>query len=572
MFVIVFISTIVGLLDAIGITLFFPLFQYSGVSQGTSSFQIKGFDPFEVFGISHVENKLVYVLVIIIIVFFIKAILKYLEGYLRVVFQQFFIRSLRIELAEMLTNYSYASFIKMNSGEIQNNFTVEVSRISIAFNNFFNTIQSISIALVYIFLSIITSPFFVLIIFGGGLIITFIYKYFNAFTKRLSMELTTQNQELQNVLIQNVQSFKYLKATGLISNYVLKIKIFINDIEKSQRSISIVSTFLQSIREPFIIIFITGLIYSYVVLGGGSMSSLLISLILFYRAFSYLVGYQISWNKFLGFSGSISKIENFKLELKENQEIYGELTDFKFEKNIQFVNASYSYGEKTVLNNVSLNVEKNEMVAIVGSSGSGKTTLINLMTGLLKPHDGDIFLDEINYNILDSRRLQKNIGYITQDPIIFNDSIYNNITFWDEQNDQNLNRFNEALRKAEIFDFVYELDEKFQTKLGSNGVNLSGGQKQRISIARELYKNVEILILDEATSSLDSETEFEIHKNITSLKGHYTIILIAHRLSTIKNADKIVLLEKGEIVQVESYENLMQTSEKFHRMVKLQGL
>jgi ABC-type multidrug transport system fused ATPase/permease subunit len=166
--------------------------------------------------------------------------------------------------------------------------------------------------------------------------------------------------------------------------------------------------------------------------------------------------------------------------------------------------------------------------------------------------------------------LQERTGYITQDPVIFNDSVFNNVTFWDKKTDANLQKYRKAIQQAAILDFIEGLPEKEDSLLGNNGTNLSGGQRQRISIARELYKNVEILILDEATSALDSETERAIQENIDELKGQYTILIVAHRISTIKNADRIVVMNNGEITNIGAFKPLMDSSPYFKKLVELQ--
>ena len=176
--------------------------------------------------------------------------------------------------------------------------------------------------------------------------------------------------------------------------------------------------------------------------------------------------------------------------------------------------------------------------------------MVNLIAGLFLPTAGELSIGGVNSEELEKKGYQERVGYITQEPVIFNDSIFNNVSFWDEPNESNLIRFEQALKKAAIMDFVNEQREGKNTLLGSNGINLSGGQKQRISIARELYKEIDLLIMDEATSALDSKTELEIQENISSLKGTFTMIIIAHRLSTIRNADLIVLMDAGEIVNV----------------------
>jgi subfamily B ATP-binding cassette protein MsbA len=219
-----------------------------------------------------------------------------------------------------------------------------------------------------------------------------------------------------------------------------------------------------------------------------------------------------------------------------------------------------------------IDIPKNCTIAFVGESGSGKTTLANLIAGLIEPDKGSLTIDGTilkNYNLNTYRR---RIGYISQDPVIFNDDIFNNITFWDEPTPENIARFWSTIELASLAAFIKSLPEKEKTNLGNNGILISGGQKQRISIARELYKKADILIMDEATSALDSETEKIIQENIERLHGSYTMIIIAHRLSTIKKADKIYLIEKGRVSASGSFNEMINYSDRFKRMVALQEM
>jgi subfamily B ATP-binding cassette protein MsbA len=279
---------------------------------------------------------------------------------------------------------------------------------------------------------------------------------------------------------------------------------------------------------------------------------------------------QTTWNKYLELSGSFNNSEAFTKELKMGKESAGKVEFKNFEKQIYVKSVNFNYGETKILQNINLQILKNESIAFVGESGSGKTTLLNIMAGLLKPAEGEVLIDGQNLKQIHTPSFQKRIGYITQEPVIFNDTIFNNVTFWDTPSPDNKRKFNEALNKANIYDFVKEQLKQEETVLGNNGINISGGQKQRLSIARELYKNVDFLFLDEATSALDSETEREIQENIDKLKGQFTMIIIAHRLSTIKNVDRIVFLNKGKIEREGTYKELIAESELFKRMVKLQ--
>ncbi|MCO7353755.1 ATP-binding cassette domain-containing protein, partial [Riemerella anatipestifer] len=215
-------------------------------------------------------------------------------------------------------------------------------------------------------------------------------------------------------------------------------------------------------------------------------------------------------------------------------------------------------------------LKKNSSIALVGESGAGKTTLANVISGLQMPDEGEVLAGtkSVYHSNLNSYRSR--IGYITQEPVIFNDSVYNNITFWDEKSQKNTNRFFDVIDKVSLKDFLITQNKKEDTILGNNGILISGGQKQRISIARELYKNIDLLIMDEATSALDSETEMYIKESIDALQGNLTLVIIAHRLSTIKEVDEIYLMEKGKIVAQGSFKKLYEISDKFRRMVDLQ--
>ena len=197
---------------------------------------------------------------------------------------------------------------------------------------------------------------------------------------------------------------------------------------------------------------------------------------------------------------------------------------------------------------------------------------MNLICGLLKPSTGEIAVDGQPLRTINLASFRQKIGFIAQETVVFNDTLFNNVTFWDEKNEYNVKRFNEAIKKVDLEAFMQRSENGPDTILGDSGVVMSGGQRQRLSIARELYKNIEILILDEATSALDSQTEKFIQESIENLKGQLTIIIIAHRLSTIKHADTIVLLKDGEVEASGNYQELLQKSATFAQMVALQEL
>jgi subfamily B ATP-binding cassette protein MsbA len=304
---------------------------------------------------------------------------------------------------------------------------------------------------------------------------------------------------------------------------------------------------------------------------GGQMATILASLLFFYRALNYVISLQTSWQGFVAHYGGIVAAMELMEEFRSLKESTGKRPEIEQIKEIQLQNLSFEYKEDIpVLKQVNLEVERLKTLALVGGSGSGKTTMVNLIIGLLEPVSGEILINGQTRSSFDKASYRKRFGYITQEPVIFNDNIFNNVTFWDERSPENLAKFEEAIHLANINTFVNSLPEKENTKLGDNGMLVSGGQKQRISIARELYKNVDVLILDEATSALDSETERSIQENIDNLRGKYTIIIVAHRLSTVKKADKILVLDSGDIVGEGNFESLVNSSKVFKRMVELQ--
>jgi subfamily B ATP-binding cassette protein MsbA len=406
----------------------------------------------------------------------------------------------------------------------------------------------------------------------GGSLSNFLYKAIYKKTKGASTNFSKDSHLYQGQIIQYVANFKYLKATALLDIYANRLRKSIEAIEQSRFRIGKLSAILEAAREPILIVVVAAVILIQTKLLNASLGPILISLLFFYRALSSLMNLQNSYNRFLELSGSLDNLMDFQKEVYKEKEPNGKEVIDTLKASIELKDVCLAYDNVDILKNINLKIEKNETVAFVGESGSGKTTVVNILAGLIPADKGVLTIDGTNRNDIDIITYQKKIGYITQDPVIFGDTIFNNVTLWAEQNELTYKRFEEALQKAVIADFVAEQPLGCETILGNDGVNLSGGQKQRISIARELYKDIDILIMDEATSALDSETERAIQESIEALKGNYTIFMVAHRLSTIRNADRIIVMNKGEIQQIGTYQSLMESSTLFNKMVGLQEL
>jgi ATP-binding cassette, subfamily B, bacterial MsbA len=240
-----------------------------------------------------------------------------------------------------------------------------------------------------------------------------------------------------------------------------------------------------------------------------------------------------------------------------------------FEHEIEFRNVTFAYHTDLILKDISLKIPKGKTVALVGKSGSGKTTFVKLIPRFWDVSSGEILIDGANIRDIKMAGLRGLIGYVSQDPVLFNDTFENNISFGVES--ASMEQIIDAANVAHAHGFISESTYGYETKVGDMGQKLSGGQRQRVSIARAVLKNPPILILDEATSSLDTESEKLVQDAIQNLMKNRTSIVIAHRLSTIKNADLIVVFKKGEIVEQGTHDELLQQKGEYYKLHKIQN-
>jgi len=267
-------------------------------------------------------------------------------------------------------------------------------------------------------------------------------------------------------------------------------------------------------------------------------------------------------------AASIERIEHLINEDVSIKEIANPVILTSFNDCIEFKNVSFSYEEKTILDNINLKIQKGKTVALVGSSGAGKSTLVDLIPRFHDVVKGELLIDGINIKNYSLKSLRNQMGIVTQEPILFNDTIANNIALG--MDDATETQIMDAAKIANAHQFILQKENGYNTSIGERGNKLSGGEKQRVTIARAVLKNPPILLLDEATSSLDTESEKLVQDAINNLMNNRTSVVIAHRLSTIRHADEIIVLDKGKIAERGTHMTLMALDGIYRNLVSMQ--
>lgn len=470
-------------------------------------------------------------------------------------------------MLENISKLSYNNFTKHETGKLVNLFTSEMPKLYANMTNLFFCIQYSIMAITYLILAtLINWQFAIIIIIISALIRTSLVNI-NKQTHALSKTITNQANILNQNFIQLLNNFKYLKSTNEIFKFSKKTKEEITKLEYQNYRLGKLQSILESIKEPLAVAVIIILLIFQQKNQTANLESLIISLILVYKAVLNFNLMNASIQSYYQTAGSLDSIKRLNNDLKINKEKNKGTKKLNHINNIQIKDLTINYHDTVVLENININIKKNQVIAFIGESGSGKTSILNYLLGLFSAKVGTISINDIDVNEYKSGEINSKIGYIPQEISIFNDTIFNNVSLFEEKTTKNIIRFNEAIKLAAIEEYISSTPNKEETKLGENGLLISGGQRQRIAIAREFYKNPEILIMDEATSALDYEREKSIRESLEKLKGKCTIIIVAHRISTLKSVDNIYILNNKRIIEEGSYEELKQKSEIFNKML-----
>ena len=485
------------------------------------------------------------------------------------------IKDIRNILYEKVQNFPLSFFNKNKSGEILSIMLNDINWITIAFNKTFQVFfhEFISMLILFFMLFMISSKLTLLVLFTAPISAYIIIKIGQSI-RRKAKRASHKISDISSIITEKTAGISIVKAFNMttkeISNFFNANNLFFK-LQFNQKKLLGLTTPVNDIIGVSLAAILLWYGGQQVLLDSSLSSDDFLRFIIFLFALlqpARKLGSGVAAIQ-SGIAGA-DRVFNI-LDMNFNKKNNFDLKNIKNFKNyIEFKNVNFNYNHKTkVLQNINVKINKGEKIALVGRSGSGKTTFSNLLLDFYQPNSGSIIIDDSDYKKVTSTSLRNIIGLVSQEPILFNDSIRNNIMYGMSNLDNNDKMIN-AAKIANIKDFIESLPNKYEEIIGEGGNNLSGGQKQRLSIARSIVKDPPILILDEATSSLDSESEMKVQKAIDNLLKDRTVIMIAHRLSTIRNADKILVFDNGEIVGEGKHDELINSNDIYSNLYKLQ--
>ena len=511
---------------------------------------------------------------LIILIFIFRGIGSFMSSYGMAYVGRSIIRDIRKEMFDKILQRSSSLYDESITGKLVSKITFDAEQVAEAATKAITTIIKDGLTII----GLLALMFYYSFELSIGLLL--LAPLVGLFLKIMSIKFRTVSRDIQ-------------KSMGLITNIVEEsiighriIKIFggknhekdtFSSANAFNRERNLKLIFIQSVSIPLmqlvVAIFLASIIFfvtsnDYLEqISIGTFMSYLTAMIMMFAPIKRLSEVNVTLQRGIAASESIFDLLDSESEFDLRD------SGIKVEGNIsiRFDNISFSYpsSQSNILKNINIDVRSGETVAIVGKSGSGKTTLLDLIPRLYDPESGNIFFNNVNIKDISLNNIRTYISYVGQDFTLFNDTIFNNIAYG-ELSTSGSDKVIEASSFANALDFINNFPEKFDTIVGQSGVLLSGGQRQRIAIARALLKNAPILLLDEATSALDTESEKLIQKSISKLSENKTTIVIAHRLSTVMNADKIIVIDDGNVVECGKHEELIDNKSTYFMLYNSQ--
>lgn len=568
LFIIIFIA---ALFEGIGIASLIPVISFVTNEADLSSLTF----PFSIlpdfFSYLNLEISLSSMLIFILSLMILSFFTIYLQERLIQLVRYKILYDNREEIGKSIFMSNWKQGLNYASGEISNKLVHETDKLSEALINLILLIALTFQFLIYIiiafYLSFSMTVVVLIIIFISFILIYPLLRK----SKKLGESVVITNSLYTNQVVEAIRGFKLVKASGLENYIINKFKnINYENTHVSKKLLDYASA-IKFLVQACLSIAMIFIVYLSLAIFEIEISKIMVFVLLLIRIAPKYSSVQGAYRSFIIHLPAVNIVDQMKSlsdAAKEELNIYNKQYKTVI-KQISIKNLEYEYNkeDKFKLNDISFNIGLNSFVAIVGSSGSGKSTLIDLLMGLLKPNKGHIYLDEKDLFSLNLEEHRKNIGFVPQDNIFFNGTIKENLVFGKKEEDSFLY---DCLEVAQLKNFVENLPNKLLEHIGEGGVKLSGGQRQRLSIARALARRPLLLILDEATSSLDTKSELNFQNSLEQISQNYTLIVVAHRLSTIKKASKIIVLDDGRIVQEGDYDSLKSTNGLFANMIESQ--
>ncbi len=456
---------------------------------------------------------------------------------------------LRLKQLNALLAAKWEYFVSQPAGQLANAIGSEAMRASVAYHHAILLISGCIQVVVYSTVALWVSWKITLISLMVALLILFTLKGFIKMSRGAGVQQTELMKTLIGRLTDMLQGIKPIKAMDREGHIQALLESETEGIKKAQQRHVLASESLKAFQEPFLAIMVAVGLYYILSFEKQSFATILVMIFLFNRLLGrvYLAQaclQELSANE-SAFWSLLTSIEHTQ---KEREIDTGNRKPENIKKGISLDAINFSYGKKVVLRNASLDIPAGQIVALIGHSGAGKTTVADLITGLFRPEAGAIYLDDIPLDHLNLHAWRRLIGYVPQEMFLFHDTIYKNISLGDD----NLTRteVEEALRLAGAWDFVSGIQSGIDAVIGERGSKLSGGQRQRLALARALVRKPKLLILDEATTALDPETEKAICRTLAQIKGDMTILAISHQPAIMEIADKIFDLSSGVISEL----------------------
>ncbi|KKR88700.1 MAG: Xenobiotic-transporting ATPase [Candidatus Yanofskybacteria bacterium GW2011_GWA1_44_21] len=565
---IVLLGFINGLAGSVGIGIIIPLFSvFTGSGIAGTDFITSSTEKF--FMIFKIPLTAPSLIIFMVLLFALKAFAQFIAKYNTEKLAAGFEENLRSELLKktLKTGWPYLSNQKI--GHLERTLFYDINQSTTILLQIGTGILILTSFITYSIVAFKISAPITLATLLFGIILFPILKPLFYKIRKLSEQTSQLYKQVANHVSENIIGIKVVKTTATEDAVIKAGNNYFKELKLARTKSGMHSYAIGSSIEPIGIVFVGVLFILTYRLPGFNIASFGVVVYLIQKIFSFIQSIQGQFQTFVSITPNIENVISYRLAIEKNSEENLGSDPFIFIKSLEFVDVGFSHDKDSIiLKKINLSVGKGQMIGIIGPSGAGKTTTADILLRLLVPKEGQILLDGKDYLKTDIKEWRKNIGYVPQDIFLINDTIENNIIFYDKSISKE--EIIEATKTANIYDFIEGLPDKFNTVAGERGVKLSGGQKQRIVLARALARKPQILILDEATSAIDNESEMLIQEAIQKLKGQVTVIIIAHRINTIMRTDYVFVIDGGKLVESGQPNELLKNNASYlHRVYHL---